>query len=119
MENVKGEGVSERLENLTIRSVFEDWIGCTSGERERKEGLSRRKKAFLETAHTQMVHNLEYEACMEPNVAPSWMNDELDNPDLIYECQCVADLLDFLSPVKEGQTRASHIFNLLDENGFL
>ena len=111
MAQVKGAGVSERSEDWTIRSVFEDWIADRT--------LSRRKKAFLETTHTQMVHNLEYEACSEPNVAPSWMNDELDNPDLIYECQCVADLLDFLSPVKEGQTRASHIFNLLDENGFL
>ena len=118
MEKVKGAGVTERSEDWTIRSVFEDWIGCYSGG-PRKEGLSRRKKAFLETAHTQMVHNLEYEACMEPNVAPSWMKDELDNPDLIYECQCVADLLDFLSPVKDGQTRLNHIFDLLDENSFL
>ena len=111
MAQVQGAGVSERSEDWTIRSVFEDWIADRT--------LSRRKKAFLETTHTQMVHNLEYEACSEPNVAPSWMNDELDKPELIYECQCVADLLDFLSPVKEGQTRASHIFNLLDENGFL
>ena len=112
MAQVQGAGVSERSEDWTIRSVFEDWIADRT--------LSRRKKAFLETTHTQMVHNLEYEACMEPNVAPSWMRDELDKPELIYECQCVADLLDFLSPVKDGkQTRANHIFDLLDEHAFL
>ena len=120
MEKVNGAGVTERSEDWTIRSVFEDWIGCTSGERERKEGLSRRKKAFLETTHTQMVHNLEYESVMEPNVAPSWMSDELDKSHLIFECQCVADLLDFVSPVKDGkQTRANHISDLLDEHAFL
>ena len=112
MAQVQGAGVSERSEDWTIRSVFEDWIADRT--------LSRRKKAFLETTHTQMVHNLEYEACSEPNVAPSWMNDELDKPELIYECQCVADLLDFLSPVKDGkQTRESRIFDLLDEHAFL
>ena len=45
-----------------------------------------------------MMHVLENEACMEPNVAPSWMSDELDRKDFIYECQCVADLLDYLNP---------------------
>ena len=112
MAQVQGAGVSERSEDWTIRSVFEDWIPDRT--------LSRRKKAFLETTHTQMVHNLEYEACSEPNVAPSWMNDELDKPELIYECQCVADLLDFLSPVEDGkQSRESRIFDLLDEHAFL
>ena len=112
MAQVQGAGVSERSEDWTIRSVFEDWIADRT--------LSRRKKAFLETTHTQMVHNLEYESVMEPNVAPSWMRDELDKSHLIYECQCIADLLDFLSPVKDGkQTRESRIFDLLDENSFL
>ena len=112
MAQVQGAGVSERSEDWTIRSVFEDWIADRT--------LSRRKKAFLETTHTQMVHNLEYESVMEPNVAPSWMSDELDKAHLIFECQCVADLLDFLSPVKDGkQTRESRIFDLLDEHAFL
>ena len=118
MENVKGAGVTERSEDWTIRSVFEDWIGCTS-EGSRKEGLSRRKKAFLETAHTQMVHNLEYEACMEPNVAPSWMSDELDRKDFIYECQCVADLLDYLNPRSGRIKREAEMFNALDEKAFV
>ncbi len=112
MENVKGAGVTERSEDWTIRSVFEDWIDDRT--------LSRRKKAFLETTHTQMVHNLEYESVMESNVAPSWMSDELDKSHLIFECQCVADLLDFVSPVKDGkQTKANHISDLLDEHAFL
>ena len=112
MEKVNGAGVTERSEDWTIRSVFEDWIADRT--------LSRRKTAFLETTHTQMMHVLENENCMEPNVAPSWMSDELDKSHLIFECQCVADLLDFLSPVKDGkQTRENHIFNLLDEHAFL
>ena len=112
MAQVQGAGVSERSEDWTIRSVFEDWIADRT--------LSRRKKAFLETTHTQMVHNLEYESVMEPNVAPSWMSDELDKSHLIYECQCVADLLDFLSPVKDGkQTRENHILILVGDQAFL
>ena len=51
-----------------------------------------------------MMHVLENEACMEPNVAPSWMSDELDRKDFIYECQCVADLLDHLNP-RSGRIR--------------
>ena len=39
---------------------------------------------------------------MEPMVAPSWMRDGLGDPSLIFECQCVADLLDRLSP-RKGQ----------------
>ena len=40
MAQVKGAGVSERSEDWTIRSVFEDWIADRT--------LSRRKTAFLE-----------------------------------------------------------------------
>ena len=60
--------------------------------------LSRRKTAFLEKTHTQMMLVLENEACMEPNVASLWMTDELDRKDIFYECQCVTDLLDYLNP---------------------
>ena len=111
MAQVQGAGVSERSEDWTIRSVFEDWIADRT--------LSRRKKAFLETTHTQMVHNLEYESVMEPNVAPSWMSDELDRKDFIYECQCVADLLDYLNPRSGRIRREAEIFNAHDEKAFV
>tara|TARA_Y100001968_G_scaffold110928_1_gene100467 strand:+ start:87 stop:422 length:336 start_codon:yes stop_codon:yes gene_type:complete len=111
MEKVNGAGVTERSEDWTIRSVFEDWIA----DRE----LSRRKKAFLETTHTQMMHVLENEACMEPNVAPAWMRDEIDEIDISFECHCVAALLDHLSPRKEQMSREQEIYIALDEAAFL
>ena len=111
MAQVQGAGVSERSEDWTIRSVFEDWIADRT--------LSRRKKAFLETTHTQMMHVLQNEACMEPKVAPSWMSDELDRKDFIYECQCVADLLDYLNPRSGRIKREAEMFNALDEKAFV
>ena len=119
MAQVQGAGVSERSEDWTIRSVFEDWIADRT--------LSRRKTAFLETTHTQMMHVLENESCMEPNVAPNWMRTELSPSQhsdeyaahLIFECQCVAELLDHLNPRSGRIQREAEIFNALDEKAFL
>ena len=66
-----------------------------------------------------MMHVLENEACMEPNVAPSWMSDELDRKDFIYECQCVADLIDYLNPRSGRIRKEAEIFNALDEKAFV
>ena len=41
------------------------------------------------------------------------MRSELNKSWLLFEIQCVADLLDFLKP-RDGQSRENEIFDLLD-----
>ncbi len=111
MTQTNGVGVTERSEDWTIRSIFEDWIA------DRK--LSRRKIAFLETIHSQTVNSLNYGSC-SPSIAPQWMISELDGDHFIYECQCIAELLDFLKPRGESkQLREHEIFDALDEQALL
>ena len=60
--------------------------------------LSRRKIGFLETVYSNTLHDLNHESCLSPKLAPGWMRSELDKSWLLFEIQCVADLLDFLKP---------------------
>ena len=111
MTITNGAGVDERQEDWTCRTVFEDWIA--------DKKLSRRKLAWLEATYRDFMHTMQREGAFSPTVAPSWMRDELDSKHLIYEIQCVADLLDFLKPKKEGITREQEIFGFLDSQGHL
>ena len=56
---------------------------------------------------------LNHESCLSPKLAPGWMRSELDKSWLLFEIQCVADLLDFLKP-RDGQLREREMFDLLD-----
>ena len=100
-----GVGVTECQDDWTIHSIFEDWIS------DRK--LSRRKTGFLETVYTNTLHDLTRESCLSPKAAPEWMRSELNKSWLLFEIQCVADLLDFLKP-RDVQSRENEIFDLLD-----
>ena len=111
MTITNGVGVDERQEDWTFRSVFEDWIA--------DKKLSRRKLAWLESEFRNSMWVLDRENCLSPKVAPSWMRDELDAKHLIFEIQCVADLLDFLKPKKAGISREQEIFDFLDSRGYL
>ena len=105
MTMTKGAGVTECRDDWTIHSIFEDWIA--------DKKLSRRKIGFLETVYSNTLHDLNHESCLSPNLAPDWMRSELDKSWLLFEIQCVADLLDLLKP-RDGQLREHEMFDLLD-----
>ena len=50
---------------------------------------------------------------ISPNLAPDWMRSEVDKSWLLFEIQCLADLLDLLKP-RDGQLREHEMFDLLD-----
>ena len=78
-----GAGVSERQEDWTLNSIFEDWIA------DRK--LSRRKIAFLKQNHQMNLHGDGLE-----KVCPTYFCCELDIPNGSLWSWAVAELLDFL-----------------------
>ena len=108
-----GAGVSERQEDWTVESIFEDWIA--------DKKLSRRKIAWLETDLEDFFCQMDRDFAepYSPTVAPSWMTSELDHPEIVYKVQCMADLLDFLKPKRAGISRLEKIDTFLRRKGFL
>ena len=56
---------------------------------------------------------MNHESCLSPKLAPDWMRSELDKSWLLFEIQCVADLLDLLKP-RDVQLRDHEMFDLLN-----
>ena len=88
--------------------VFEEWM-C-SDDRSR---LSRRKLAFLESAHTEA---LELVGIGKPMIASSFFSDELDLPFGCYWNHLTADLLDFIRP-RKGISRLTELLQLQLQHG--
>ena len=66
---------------------------------------------FIGVLLSKPTSNISMDRCL----APSWISDELDRKDFIFECQCVADLLDHLNPRSGRMPREAEMFNALDE----
>jgi hypothetical protein len=99
------------MNNDLIEEVFDAWVA------DRK--LSRRKLAFLETAHNQTMEVMLSSCGLSPDVAPGGLCSELDLPQGSYWCQLVAELLDHLKPLEEQPSRLVELNDALVELGLL
>ena len=113
MKTTDSNVIKKSTENWTIESIFEDWIA--------KKKLSQKKLSWLEANLRDSFIEMERDFAKHypKTVAPNWMRSELDNPNCLFEIQCVAELLDILKPRKNDITRMKKISDFLKEKGFL
>ena len=99
--------VEKNTENLTIESIFQDWIA--------DKKLSKRKISWLEANFRDSFIEMDRDFAENypKTVAPNWMRSELDNPKCIFVIQCVAELLDNLKPRKKDISRMMKISDFL------
>ena len=105
--SIQGAGVSERQEDWTVESIFEDWIADKT--------LSRRKLSWLEADIQNFIDRSEFEPIF-PTEAERWMKNELNNPKCKTVVQCMAYLVDLLKPKRAGLTRLEKITSFLRRN---